>query len=298
MEHGAAESCPAPAARARSSGPQLAEVAAYYQTKTASILERYGPGPRVHYHTGIVDTAPQRDASAAQLRRMLVDSQVLMLAHAAQVWNAPATLSGDVLDVGCGLGGGSIFWAENFGARVTALTCVPDHLELVARFASEAGAAARIRPLLCDAVEAPGESCFDAAVAVDSSGYLPRGPWMRRVARLLRPRGRLFVIDCFLAQPAYEEAFNRYWCSRIGSLKEYFTAARMAGLRVESCEDVSHRTAHFWTTTVRLIDALRRTPGGEPGQSERLAASRRIHRLVREGLLGGGLRYALIAFSK
>mgnify|MGYP001145371246 CR=1 FL=1 len=31
------------------------EVAAYYDNKTEGILSRYGPGPRVHYHTGMVD---------------------------------------------------------------------------------------------------------------------------------------------------------------------------------------------------------------------------------------------------
>ena len=51
-----------------------------------------------------------------------------MLSDAAEVWDAPQSLSGEILDVGCGLGGGSIFWAQEFGARVTAV-----HLRAVAR---------------------------------------------------------------------------------------------------------------------------------------------------------------------
>ena len=62
-----------------------------------------------------------------------------MLRHAAEVWDASARLSGKILDVGCGLGGGSIFWAEEFGAQVTALTCVPSHADHIDRFAAQAG---------------------------------------------------------------------------------------------------------------------------------------------------------------
>ena len=56
-----------------------------------------------------------------------------------RVWDASESLTGEILDVGCGLGGGSIFWAQEFGARVTAVTCVPFHAGHVARFAVEAG---------------------------------------------------------------------------------------------------------------------------------------------------------------
>jgi tocopherol O-methyltransferase len=105
----------------------LQDVIAYFHQKTQSILTRYGPGPRVHYHTGLVDDAPSEGASIPILRRALVDGQELMLRRAADVWDAPKELSGEILDVGCGLGGGSIIWAKEFGEQVTAVTCVPSH---------------------------------------------------------------------------------------------------------------------------------------------------------------------------
>ena len=126
-----------------------------------------------------------------------------MLRDAAEVWDASQSLSGDILDVGCGLGGGSIFWAQEFGAQVTAVTCVPSHADHVARFAAEAGVGQQVEPLVCDAAEFPGENRFDAAVAVDSSGYLPRRDWLNRMASLLRPGGSVFIIDCFLEDPKY-----------------------------------------------------------------------------------------------
>jgi tocopherol O-methyltransferase len=276
--------------------PILRDVIAYFESKTDSILERYGPGPRVHYHTGLIDDSPPSGASIAELRRVLVGGQELMLRHAAEVWDASDRLSGKILDVGCGLGGGSIFWAEEFGAQVSALTCVPPHADHIARFAAQAGVQSWVTPLVCDAVEVPGENRFDAAVAVDSSGYLPRSDWLNRMASLLRPGGSLFIIDCFLEDAKYADLFNSHWHTNIGTLDEYFAAARDSGLKTGSVVDVTDRTVHFWTTTLALIEAESATAEG--AAASRYAASSKAHRHVRDGLSDGGLRYAMLSFSK
>ena len=115
-------------------------------------------------------------------------------------------------------------------------------------------------PLVCDAAEAPGENRFDAAVAVDSSGYLPRREWLNRTASLLRPGGSVFIIDCFLEDPKYADLFNSHWQTNIGTLDEYFAAARDSGLKTGSVVDVTDRTVHFWTTTLALIEAESQAP--------------------------------------
>lgn len=274
----------------------LQDVVAYFESKTKSILQRYGSGPRVHYHTGLVDGPPPKHASIPELRGALIDAQERMLSDAAEAWEASQSLSGEILDVGCGLGGGSIFWAQEFGARVTAVTCVPSHAAHVARFAAEAGVEEQIEPLVCDATEVPGENRFDAAVAVDASGYLPRRDWLNRVASLLRPGGSVFIIDCFLEDPKYAGLFNSHWHTRIGTLDEYFAAAADSGLRPGSVVDVTDRTVHFWTTTLALIDA--EAARADDAARSRYAASYKAHRLVWDGLSNGGLRYAMLAFTK
>jgi tocopherol O-methyltransferase len=274
------------------------EVAAHLEGKTAAILQRYGPGPRVHYHAGLIDHPPHSNESAQSLRQRLVAAQERMLAHAAKIWDAPSTLSEDVLDVGCGLGGGAIYWAQKFGAQVTAVTCVPSHVDWVARFAAQAGVSSRVQPLLCDALEVPGENCFSTVIAVDSSSYLPRKQWLLRVASLLRPGGRVFIIDCFLARFDYAKAFDGYWRTRIGTIDEYLNAANESHLQVVSFADISHRAVHFWTTTLALIQVEMRDHGLDPLERARYEASLHAHSLVRQGLLSSGLRYCLMSFSK
>jgi tocopherol O-methyltransferase len=280
--------------------PYTQNVVEYFDAKTQAILRRYGPGPRVHYHTGFIDDPPPPIASAEILRARLVASQERILCHAAKAWDAPSALSGDVLDIGCGLGGGAIFWAQEFGAQVTAVTCVPSHVGWVTRFAQEAGVEGRVRPLLCDAVEVPGEKRFDAAVAVDSSGYLPRETLFRRLSALLRPSGQVFIIDCFLERPDKDnkERFNRHWHTRIGTIDEYLSAARAAGLTLRSVENISRRTVHFWTTTLALIHAEAEENELNSAEWVRQQASLRAHALVQNGLADGGFCYAMMSFSK
>ena len=53
---------------------------------------------------------------------------------------------------------------------------------------------------------------------------------------------------------------------------------------------------HFWTTTLALIDA--ESASADDGARSRYAASFKAHRLVRDGLCDGGLRYAMLGFTK
>jgi SAM-dependent methyltransferase len=290
------------------------EIVAYYELKTQDLLRRYGPGPRLHYHTGMIDEPGPLDISLPALCKGIVAAQERMLHHAAEIWQAQSTLCGEVLDVGCGLGGGALFWAEEFGAQVSAVTCVPSQVQWVARFAAQAGVASQVHPLLCDALEIPGENCFDAAVAVDSCCHIPRQALFARLAKLLRPGGRLFVTDCFLVRPEYEELFNRHWHVRIGTMEEYRTVARQAGLREESIEEISPRVEYFWAMTHALIQAEAQskqlTPTHAPIQVEKqgnhlppleaakLTEALQAHALVRQGLNDGGYRYALMSFRK
>lgn len=274
------------------------DLVTHFERKTQAILRRYGPGPRVHYHAGLVDDPPPPNALSRVLRRRLVNAQERILSYAAGLWDASSTLGGDVLDVGCGLGGGSLFWAQQFGARVTAVTCVPSHVDWVASLAARGGVSSRVQPLLCDASEVPGENRFDAAVAFEAACYLARKQWFVRTASLLRPGGRLFIVDCFLVRPDYAEPFDRYWHTRIGTIDEYLAAAQEAGLQLGMLEDISHRTVHFWTTTQALIQVEARDQELSAAELERYNASLRAHALIGRGLITNGLRYAIMSFEK
>jgi len=269
----------------------------HYELKTQSILQRYGPGPRVHYHTGFVDD-PRPPMTAANLRFQLIASQERMLRYASKNWQLCCDNFRDLLDVGCGLGGSAIFWAQEFGALVTAITIAPSHVELVAEFARQAGVASRVTPLLCEAAAIPGEECFDAAIAIESSSLFPRRPWFRSLKRVLRPEGRVFISDCFLEKTAFEEPFNRHWCGQIGTIDEYVNAAEECDFRLVKFEDVSQRAATFWATTLALIRAEARESKPDASRLRLIHESLQVHDVMLRGLLYGGLRQALLSFVR
>ena len=272
-------------------------VATFYEQKTQAVLRRFGPGPRVHYRTGFAD-GPVKATTTTELRSQLVAGQERVLYHASDFWKLRRVAFRHVLDVGCGLGGGAIFWAQELSAHVTAATIVPSHVELVRKFAVEAGVEPLVRPILCDALSVPGENCFDAALALDSSDTFPRAPWFQRLARLLRPHGHVFIYDCFLENPEYAAPINRHWCAQIGTFKEYRDGAREAGFQLEHFEDVSHLTREFWTLTIALYKAEEREGVLGPWERARLQEALEVHALMRRGLSDGGLRYALVSFTK
>ncbi len=273
------------------------ELLAFYENKTQAILRRYGPGPRVHYHTGLVEGEYPGEADAIGLREALVGSQENLLRHATKAWRLDALTGGEILDVGCGLGGGALFLAQEFGARVTALTIAPSHAELVRRFAAAAGVSELIIPMIGDALEVAGESRFDAAIAIDSSSSFPRAPWFRRLAKVLRPHGRVLIADCFLVDQKYEDPFNTHWCAQIGTLDEYVNAANGSGFREEMIADVSNEAERFWSLSLALMRCEEATQEPNVSASARVKASRRMHTMVRDGLASGGLRHLLVDFS-
>lgn len=272
-------------------------VVEYYEGKTESILMRYGPGPRVHFHTGFLDE-PADQQTPAELRALLRESQERMLRDAADLWNFCKIPFREVLDAGCGLGGTAIFYAQQFSADLTAITIAPSHIALVARFSAEAGVTSLVHPLLCDVLEMPGKERFDAIIAIDSSSCIARRPLFRRAMELLRPGGRFFVADCFLEKETYRESFDIHWCARIGTISEYIAAARKSGFSLDSLDDVSKLAANFWATTTTLIRLEAEDSEANPEKPLKAQESLKIHSLMREGLLDGGYRHMLLSFVK
>lgn len=274
------------------------ELLAFYENKTQAILRRYGPGPRVHYHTGLVEDERRiGQTDARRLRELLILSQENLLRYAAKIWKLNSLAGCEILDVGCGLGGGALFLAQEFGARVTALTIIPSHAELVRQFAAQARVSELIIPMVGDALEVSGENRFDAAIAIDSSSSFPRAQWFRRLATVLRPGGRVLIADCFLGDRKYEQAFNAHWCAQIGSLSEYLDAAQTAGFRQETMEDVSVEARRFWSLSLSLMRYEKTACALDASSNARLKASHRMHMMVRDGLGSGSLRHLLLSFS-
>jgi tocopherol O-methyltransferase len=270
------------------------DVIAWYERKTKSILRKYGPGPQIHFHTGLVEP----DAVAAEdiegLRLQLVESQERLLVEAARFWEAEKHLRGVILDVGCGLGGSSIFLAQKYGSHVHALTNVPGHIELIKDFVNKAGVADKITTILGDSCAVPGNQVFDAVVAIESSCYLDRDVWFKHLAQKVRSEGHVFIADCFAISEEIREPFDSYWLTRIGTLNEYEHAFQAAGFNLEGLFDLTSRTARFWEFNILYSRRLLRALKVSEHEEERLLRSIKWQTQLLMSWRVGGIMCALL----
>jgi tocopherol O-methyltransferase len=250
------------------------QVPLYYSRKTADIIHKYGPGPRVHFHVGLFDPGAKLNTTVSQtvIKRRIAASQEAIIAHAARTWGAAEAPPGRLLDIGCGVGGGSLYWAMEHGVHVTGLTVAPEHVPVIEEFAQQAGVAGLVHPRHADIHEFTEERGYDAAYANESSGYMDRARLFQVVARALRPGGWFGIQEHFVCRPEWTEFIDGYYKTRLGTLTEYIVAAEAAGFELEQDEDVTDRVAEFWVQSMAWntaeLDRVERASalGGDPGQ--------------------------------
>lgn len=263
-------------------GFDVEQVPLYYSAKTAAIVHKYGPGPRIHFHVGLFDPGQPPNTTVAQqvIRRRLVASQEAMLTRAGRLWDVAGERPDELLDVGCGLGGGSIHWAQEHGSSVTALTIAADHAPLIAEFSRQAGVGGLVTPLVGDVHELAAARRYDAAVAFESSGYMDRERLFQVMSRALKPGGWFGVQEHFLRRPEWTEFIDGYYRTRLGTLTEYIAAARAAGFDLEQDEDVTDQVSEFWVQSMAWSTLeIDRTAGTDtaPVPRERLTESALTH---------------------
>lgn len=192
----------------------------------------------------------------------------------------------DVLEVGCGRGGGAAFlFARHAPASLTGLDLAANAVAHCHR--------AHARPGLCfltgDAERLPfPDNSFDAVVNVESSHCYPSMPrFLAEVARVLRPGGVLLFADL---RHARLDDHDRSMITDVARLREQVGAS---GLRVDEDEDITanvvraleldapRRRALIHGTAPKAMRPQLLEFAGVPGSGLYRAFSRREVRYVR-----------------
>jgi len=104
-----------------------------------------------------------------------------------------------VVDAGCGIGGTSLWLAENSSARVLGINIQPMHLEIARRLAEQNRAGDRVTFHQGDYCDMPiADGAADAVFSLEGVAHArDKARFIAEAARVLKPGGRLVIFDYF-----------------------------------------------------------------------------------------------------
>ncbi len=117
-----------------------------------------------------------------------------------------------ILDAGCGVGGASRWLALNSAARFTGITASPAQAKRARRYVASHGLGGRVQFHCMDYHRtAFADNCFDHVFGIESFCYAYPQPatLFRELRRILKPRGRLVMLDGILRRRPVTAAEQR-----------------------------------------------------------------------------------------
>ncbi|MBD2485665.1 methyltransferase domain-containing protein [Planktothrix sp. FACHB-1365] len=187
----------------------------------------------------------------------------------------PLTLS-QILDVGCGIGGSSLYLADKFQAEVTGITLSPVQAKRATERALEAQLQTKTKFLVADALEMPFEANrFDLVWSLESAEHFPNKiKFLQESYRVLKPGGTLLMAT-WCHRPLegnagqlndaerrhLAEIYRVYALPYVISLPEYEAIATQIGFNHLQTADWSVSVAPFWNTVINSAFDLRALMG-------------------------------------
>lgn len=217
----------------------------------------------------------------------------------------------NILDVGCGIGGSSLYLAEKFGAHVTGITLSPVQANRAKERARAAGLATTADFKVANALEMPfADDSFDLVWSLESGEHMPdKVKFLQECYRVLKPGGKLiFVTWCHRPTTAttplnaeeeklLQDIYRVYCLPYVISLPQYTEIAQQCGFKNLQVDDWSDAVAPFWDVVIDSAIDPRALVGLFKAGWQTIEAAMSL-RLMREGYRSGLIRFGLIAATK
>ncbi len=217
----------------------------------------------------------------------------------------------DILDVGCGIGGSSLYLAEKFGARVTGITLSPVQANRAKERARAAGLQAQTDFQVANALKIPfPDNSFDLVWSLESGEHMPdKVKFLQECHRVLKPDGKLiFVTWCH--RPTLPETpltadehkhlqdiYRVYCLPYVISLPEYTEIVEQSGFKDLRVDDWSTAVAPFWDVVIDSAITPQAILGLFQAGWKTIEAAMSL-KLMSDGYRSGLVRFGLIAATK
>lgn len=167
-----------------------------------------------------------------------------------------------VLDVGCGVGGSSLWLARHLDCTVTGVTISPVQAMMAAEQARREGLADRVSFEVSDAsqLNATPES-FDVVWVIECSEHLAdKRSFISSCAQALKPGGVLALCAWLVSEQTSDEdaqlvarVCEGMLCPSLASLEDYSEWMRASGFEEIEARDITRNVARTWTRCATLL---------------------------------------------
>jgi ubiquinone/menaquinone biosynthesis C-methylase UbiE len=171
-----------------------------------------------------------------------------------------------ILDIGCGIGGPSRYFAGAHGCRVTGIDLTEDYVRTADALARRVGLAGRVRYRQASALALPFEpATFDGAYMMHVGMNIEDKPALFAEARRVLQSGAVFAIYDVMRTGSGELSFPVHWAatpdtSLLASAAEYRRALEAARFEIRGERDRSEFAREFF----RGVQARSAEGGGPP----------------------------------
>ncbi|MGV2829489.1 methyltransferase domain-containing protein [Myxosarcina sp. GI1(2024)] len=171
----------------------------------------------------------------------------------------------NIIDVGCGIGGSTLYLVQKFGAKATGLTLSPVQASRATERAIAMGLEDKVRFQVANALDIPFEdNSFDLVWSLESGEHMPdKVKFMRECYRVLQPGGKLIMATWCHRQTNslageltadeiqhLNEIYRVYCLPYVISLSQYRVIARDCGFQNLRVDDWSMAVAPFWDVVI------------------------------------------------
>ena len=225
-------------------GTATQRVRRFYDLGSPLYLEVYGENIHDGYYTTGSET---RQQAQTNLTRLIAEK-------------AGITSRARILDVGCGMGGSSVWLAQNLQANTTGITLSPVQVEIATRLAQDRKVDSTFQVM--NAENMRFSETFDILwVVAASTHFQNQEAFVRSASPFLKKGGKFVVFDWMSNEdvadhesdkdlrPVCEGMLLNSLCS-INQFLEWFIRS---GYRITYAEDITDRTVKTWDDALSII---------------------------------------------
>ena len=209
-----------------------------------------------HMHHGYYGKTGNQKINRLQAQINLIEELLIY----AQVSDAD-----NILDVGCGIGGSSLYLAQKFNCHTTGITLSMVQVSRSQQRAQEANLSNKAQFLQANALEMPfQDNTFDLVWTLESGEHMPdKNKFLQECYRVLKPNGKLIMATwCHRSTNSItgeltddekrhlEKIYQVYCLPYVISIPEYEEIIHSCGFKDIKADDWSISVAPFWNFVI------------------------------------------------